>query len=353
MSLGLNGYTLTVAGRRLKYSVPVTGRPYRVRRFRLPWNRGPLFYAVLNMRFLVYLLQTKVDIILANDLDTLPACFLAARLRGKKLVFDSHELFSEVPELVHRRYVRRVWQFFERLLIPRIKFGITVSQSIADHYQQLYGTSFLVIRNAGRFKYDHEFEPAIASRERLIIYQGVLNLGRGLEMLIKSMKYLDQVKLWIVGGGDIGKKLKSLTGRLKLRNQVDFVGRLPIDDLWKFTSQASIGVSLEEDLGLNYQYALPNKLFDYIQARIPVIVSDLPEMKALVNQYGIGEVLTDRSPEGLASQIREMLQSKIPGEKYRVNLELAARELCWEREEEKLVTFFKRVSNPAWEPNSG
>ncbi len=297
----------------------------------------------------MYLLRTPVDIILSNDLDTLPASFLAARLRKKIVVFDSHELFSEVPELVNRRTIRTIWKRFEDFLIPRIDYGLTVGNLIARHYEDLYHKDFEVIRNVGKFRYDHEFSDEANPDELLVIYQGALNLGRGLELLVKSMKFLEKARLRIVGTGDIEKKLKQMVSRLKLRDKVEFTGRLPIEDLWNYTARARVGVSLEEDMGLNYQYALPNKLFDYVQARIPVIVSDLPEMRLIVEKYGIGEILTERTPEALASLIEQTMDRKHVEENYRINLELAARELCWEREEEKLITFFKRVSNPAWE----
>lgn len=352
LSLEENGYKLSVVGRRRRNSAAITDRPYQVRRFKLLFNTGPLFYVNLNIRLLLYLLNAKVDIILSNDLDTLPACHLAARIRKKELFFDSHELFSEVPELVDRPRIRKIWQALENYLVRKVENGFTVCDSIAEHYKELYNTNFEVIRNVGKFRYDYEFNVPKDGSPKLIIYQGALNYGRGLEMLIKSMQFLNGHQLWIVGTGDIEKKLKRLSSRLKLSDRIKFVGRMPLGELWNYTSKAGMGVSLEEDLGLNYQYALPNKLFDYIQARIPVVVSDLPEMRSIVTQYRIGKVLSKNEPEVLAATIREVLESESTTEKYKINLELAARELCWEREEEKLIKLFKRVSSPSWAENA-
>ena len=151
----------------------------------------------------------------------------------------------------------------------------------------------------------------------------------------------------------VSLKLKHLAKKLNLSEKVEFIGRLPLEKLWKYTANASIGISLEENLGLNYQYALPNKLFDYTQARIPVIISDLPEMTSIVKKYKIGKVLVERTPEKLALLIQEMLKEEVVQNEYATNLELAARELCWEKEEDKLIKLFRCVSDPTWEDTYG
>ena len=125
---------------------------------------------------------------------------------------------------------------------------------------------------------------------------------------------------------------------------MEFSGKVPIESLWKYTASADIGISLEEDLGLNYKYALPNKLFDYIQARLPVVISDLPEMKTIVTKYNIGKVLETRTPENLAATFRNVIESLKNNSSFNTNIELAARELCWEKEEDKLISLFRCVS---------
>jgi glycosyltransferase involved in cell wall biosynthesis len=232
----------------------------------------------------------------------------------------------------------------EKYLIPKIHLGFTVSQPIADYYLKNYKVQFSLIRNLGRFRYDNEFEGLEKDSNMLtVLYQGSVNLGRGLELAIRSMKHLDKVQLWIVGDGDIISKLRHLATHLGLKERVKFFGRIPIEKLWNYTAKADLGISLEEDLGLNYRYALPNKLFDYIQARIPVICSDLPEMATIVKQYKIGLVLKERTPVKLAESIKRLLTKGAQKSKLNSAIELAARDLCWEREEEKLITLFKRV----------
>ena len=347
-SLEANGFMLMVVGREFSHSKKLITRSYTIKRFRLWFNKGPLFYANLNIRFFFFLLRADVDIILSNDLDTLPAGWLAAKLRRKKLVFDSHELFPEVPELVRRPVVRSIWLLIERILIKRISYGSTVSDAIANHYNNKYNKPFVVIRNVGRFHNDTDFEGIIKDDDKkTIIYQGALNVGRGLELAIQSMMHVENIRLQIIGDGNIREKLEKLVSDLGLDNKVEFVGRIPLEELWEYTAKAHLGISLEEDLGLNYQFALPNKLFDYIQARIPVVVSDLKELSAMVDRYAIGKILTDRTPDKLGEVFTIMLEDELTKGVYYTNLEIAARELCWEREEEKLIELFKRVSTLA------
>lgn len=346
VTLTQHGFIVTIVGRKFRYSQDLFDRPYFTRRFFMKVNKGPFFYVFFNLRFFFYLLRTKPDIIVANDLDTLLAGYLASKLIRKPLLLDSHEYFTELPELVDRKFVRKFWIILERFLLPRIKYGYTVSEGIAQRYKELYNVDFKVIRNVGLFKYDHEFKNTSTPKPyRIIIYQGVLNIGRGLELIIEAMQYLDNYKLWLIGGGDIENKLKELVKEKKLNEKVLFFGRVPLDKLWHYTQQADIGISLEEDLGLNYRFALPNKLFDYVQARLPVLISDLPEMRQLIEKYQIGIVAEKRTPKDIAKYIEVLLSEEDMSIRKR-NLELAARELCWQREEDKLIDIYHQVIGP-------
>ena len=345
-----NGYLVTIVGRKFSFSENLFSRPYKTRRFKLWFNRTFLFYANYNLRLLVYLLKVPVDIIVANDLDTIPACWLASRLRRKVLIFDSHELFTEVPELIDKPIIKGVWRIHERLLLRKIKLGYTVSEPIQQYYKKQYGHDYELIKNVGFFRF--ESNTHLKNDKKVIVYQGAVNKGRGLELMFQAMRHLDGYVLWIVGNGDIMDELKELADKLFLHDKVVFIGRVPLDIVKKYTNQAQIGFSLEEDMGLNYRYALPNKLFDYVQARIPVIVSDLPEMKNLVETYKIGSVLEDRNPEKLAMLVKKLVDNKKGSEDLKRNLELAARELCWQREEEKIILLYRKASESILQRNA-
>ena len=336
-----------LVGRKLPSSQEVDGRPYRTCRMRLLFRKGPLFYACYNTRLFFFLLFHKADMLVSNDLDTLPASYMAARIKRLPLVYDSHEYFTEVPELIDRAFTRNIWAWIEKRILPRIQNSYTVCQSIADAYNQKYDIRMEVIRNLPVCDRKEPRRPDLldCGPKQIIIYQGALNEGRGLENMITAMQYLDAYQLHIFGDGDIAGKLAELRKALNVEDRVGLMGRLPFRQLKAYTRQASLGISIEEDLGLNYRYTLPNKLFDYIQARIPVLVSDLPEMRKVVEQYEIGQILRDTDPEMLAKQVKEMMDSDELRMIWKKNLYKAASELCWENEEEKLGMIYLKALN--------
>ncbi len=329
--LSAQGFEVCCIGRRLKGSPRVESSAFHVRRFRMLFSKGPLFYACYNLRLLLTLLFVKKSsLFVSNDLDTLPASMLASRIRRVTLIYDSHELFTQVPELIDRKTVQSVWLWIEARLLPRLEYALTVNYSIATIYERLYGTPFRVLRNVPeRLEY---YSPARDGKEReIIIYQGALNVGRGLELMIDVMQYLDNTVFVLAGTGDIHKELISRVKRLDLGERVQFMGRMMPAELVSLTMSADLGISMEEDRGLNYRYALPNKLFDYIQCRVPVLCSDLPEMTRIVESYGVGISTAERDPEKLAGIIRYMLKERSGGA-WMEALEKAAAELCWENE---------------------
>jgi len=322
------GFDVLLIGRSLKNSPEVGQRPYRIHRMWLPFSSGPLFYASYNIALLWQLLFRKADLLLSNDLDTLPANFIASKVKGCALVYDSHEYFTEVPELVARPRTRAIWERIEQMLVPRVKHAFTVSPAIADAYRAKYGVQFRVVRNLPVLE---EFETVTPTHPPVILYQGSVNLGRGIDLAIRAMQHVDGAVLTIAGSGDVLEEMKTLAHELQVSDKVQFLGRLPFAELSTVTRSAAIGISLEEDLGLNYRFALPNKLFDYIHAGIPVLTSDLPAMREVVETYGIGEVLHDRDPKALAQQLLTMLNEN-KQVYWRTNCQLAAQKLNWQQE---------------------
>ena len=178
---------------------------------------------------------------------------------------------------------------------------------------------------------------------KIILYQGAVNIGRGLEQAILSMHFLEGAKLFIAGDGDIKSQLETLVKNENLENKVEFTGRLPLEQLSDLTVKADLGLSIEEDLGLNYRFALPNKLFDYIQAQVPVLVTNLPEMKAIVEKYDIGEITDSLEPKILAKKMDSALFDSEKRNNWKVKLKTAAGELTWENEEKELQKIFSEL----------
>ena len=340
------GTEITVIGRKLPGSPDIISNKVKYKRFKLLFRKGLLFYMEYNLRLFCYLLTCRADVFVANDLDTLAGNFLAARMRRKKLVYDSHEYFTEVPELRGRHFIKFIWRTIEKIIVPKISISYTVCESLAKIYNEKYGIQMQVVRNLSLCNRDY---PVLSRKlqkkdERIILYQGALNKGRGLELAIKAMKYLGNARLVIIGGGDIENELHFLVKNENVNEKVTFIGRVPWQELGIYTRQADIGISLEENLGLNYYYALPNKLFDYIQAKVPVLVSDFPEMRQIVNHYEIGRTILTEDSRELANVFIDMLSNKELIKKWKTNLENAATELCWEIEEIKIKEIFSKIT---------
>lgn len=337
-SLSGMGFEPLLIGRLLSESHPVE-RDYSTHRMKLLFRKGPLFYFEYNLRLFFHLLHTDVDVFVANDLDTLPANYLASGIKRKPLVYDSHEYYTEVPELIGRPFVKAIWTWIEKLLVPRVDAAYTVCASIAEVYRDLYGVDFKVVRNLPVYsQVDRLIGTPIEKTDssKIILYQGALNLGRGIEAAIRAMQFIEGAVLWLVGDGDLTSQLKQLVTELNLDQKVKFMGRLPLNQLVEITRQADLGISLEEDLGLNYRFALPNKLFDYIQAGVPVLVSNLPEMRRIVDQYQIGAIAETHQRRDLAEIMKSALFDQEKIKLWKQNLPMAAKALCWENEEEIL-----------------
>lgn len=328
-------------GRKFSQSMPVK-RKYKTKRFGLLFNKKIWFYAEYNIRLFIYLLFKKFDFLVANDLDTLPANYCISKLKQKPLVYDSHEYFTEVPELISKKKVKRVWKAFERAILPKVLCSYTVSDSIAEEYNKKYNINMHVVRNLPlKSKKITVPEPPLQLPDnKIIIYQGSLNIHRGLETMINAMHFLNDWSFVIIGTGDIEDKLKDMVQQQKLNSKVWFLGAVPFDELPYYTQKADIGISLEEHAGLNYYYALPNKLFDYIHAKIPVLCSNMKEMAALVNHYTIGEITETLEPSSIAQKINSIKANHSIWEK---NLDIAANELCWENETARLEIIYKSL----------
>jgi len=344
-SLSKMGFDVLLVGRKLKRSIPVV-RAYKTKRLNLLFKKSAFFYAEYNFRLFLILLFRKVDVYLSNDLDTLPANYLASLIRKKELVFDSHEYFTEVPELVNRPKVKRIWEKIEKRILPKIEHTYTVCRSIADVYNKKYGVNMKVIRNIPEYDpYTENEVPEIEkmfSGIRIILYQGSVNIGRGLEEVIDAMNYIENAVFLIIGDGDIKKTLEEKVIESNLKDKVHFAGKIPFSGLKAYTKYAHIGISLEKNIGLNYYYALPNKLFDYIHAGVPVLTSRLPEIERIVDEYGIGIFIENHEPEHIAERIRFMLNSNDDYSLFKNNTKKAAVELCWENEEKVLKDIFKQ-----------
>lgn len=337
------GFKIHLIGRELKNSLPVK-RDYKTTRMRLIFNKGPLFYVEYNIRLFLLLLFTKKHVLLSNDLDTLLPNFLVAKLTSKPIVYDSHELFTEVPELIHRPKIQKVWLAIESFVFPKLKDVFTVCNSIASYYYQQYSVDVKVLRNVpsqhiiGNSKPPHKITSFIKGKQSLI-YQGAVNVGRGIELMIDVVAQMENTVLCIIGNGDVFNEIQQKIERNNLLDKVLLYGAVRPKELKFITPLFDVGLSFEENLGMSYTYALPNKVFDYIQAEIPCLVSDLPEMVRLVDDYKIGEVIQSRSINSIVEKINKLIENK---ENYTTKLQEAKSILNWENESKVLKQVYTK-----------
>ena len=340
-SLSTAGYQIDLIGNSWS-GLPHMERPYPFSRIIL--KSKLLRYAYVEFQWKLYQqLLKKTDkncILLANDLDTILPNYLISKKLGIPLVFDSHEIFTEMPAL-QGRFTQKIWRRLQTWLIPKLSYMMTASESYADWFAKTYEIKRPITVQNFPVKIENSQIYSETNFPKIILYQGVINPSRGLDHIISAMKSIENAELWIAGDGPKKVELETLTRTLGLDSKVKFLGKLLPNDLREITRKADVGLSIEENNGLSYYYSMPNKVSDYIQARIPVIVSDFPEMRKVVDRFGTGEKISDHSQ--LAEKIEIVLRNgKVF---YKDALDKAAAELCWEKEEPKLLRLFKKVTD--------
>src|SRR5574343_30696 len=343
------GYDVLLVGRKKKDSVELPPRSYATKRFKLAKEKGAGFYALYNLRLFFFLLTKRANLLVSNDLDTLLANYAASKFKpNARLVYDSHEYFTEVPELIHRPRVQKVWEGIESWIFPKLKTIYTVNESIAQLYRDKYKKDVLVVRNISpTFLLDHLPSKAaldIPENTFLIIIQGAgINVDRGSEEAIEAMKLIENACLMIVGDGDVVAQLKETVEREHLGEKVRFYGKRPYAKMMAFTHHADVGLTLDKPTNMNYLYSLPNKVFDYIHASTPIIATDLVEIKRVIEKHDLGTILPELTPENLANAIRELQVNPSKLEQFKANCMLASKVENWESEQHILEEIYPKV----------
>lgn len=341
-----SGYDVILVGRQLKNSLPLTSKPYQRHRMKLFFSQGPLFYAEYQFRLFVFLLSKKHTLLYSNDLDTLLPNYISSRLKHSKLIYDSHELFCEVPELLENPKKRQIWKKIEKWIFPKLESIITVNKSIANIYQKEYHKRIYVVRNIPITRSDIQLKTKVElnlpNHKKIIILQGAgINIQRGAEEAVEAMQWVDNAILLIVGSGDVLATLKQMVKELNLNKKVIITGKVPYDELAQYTHIADLGLSLDKDTNMNYRYSLPNKLFDYIHANVPVLVSPLVEISRIVSDYQIGIIIKNHDPKHIAQSINDAFNHHETYTLWEKNLKRAKKELSWEKEEQILLECIK------------
>jgi glycosyltransferase involved in cell wall biosynthesis len=339
-SLAAEGYQVMLVGRKLKESVPLTNQPFQQKRLACFFTKGKPFYVEFNIRLFFFLLFQKIECICAIDLDTIIPCYVISLLKKIPRVYDAHELFCEMKEIVTRPRIYSIWKMIEKFSVPKFQYGYTVNQPIADEFKKMYGVNYAVIRNFPLLK------PLIIpeKKEKYILYQGAVNEGRSFETLIPAMQHVS-IKLVICGNGNFMEQTVRLVEEYNLQHNVIFQGRILPDELQKITNNAWIGLTLFENKGLSNYYSLANRFADYIHAGVPQLCVNYPAYREINDRLNVAVLLENLHPETIAYHLNRLLSDELSYETLQQNCVAARQKLNWNEEEKELLRFYKNLKH--------
>lgn len=343
-TLADNGYGVTLIGRLKPDSLPLEGQNYHQIRLKCWFHQGVFFYLEYNIRLSLFLFSRNLGpyILYTVDSDTLLAGGVVKYFKGLYQVFDAHEYFTEVPELKTKPLVRRVWKIIENIFVPKADAHVTVGSCLADIFSKKFSKKFIPILNVPTLSYKqsegNKAEPPI------ILYQGMLNKGRGLEPMIKAMEQIDHAVFYIIGEGDISSELRMLANNSTASERIHFLGWKSYAEMSAITSKATLAINLLENSSISYYYSLANKFFDYMHAGVPSVNMAFPEYTAIINRYEVGVTIDRLDPSLIATTIKGLLIN--PQKMYQMQqaCQKAKQVHHWAHESEKLLLMFSQLA---------
>ena len=337
-ALSQAGYDVTLIGFKRKQSKALIERPFKQKRIPIIAEKGKLLYVDYWLKLFFTLLFRKADILCAIDLDTIMPIYYASKIKNTKRVYDAHELFTELKEVISRPRVHKMWLWIERHTVPNFPVGYTIGECYAEEFKRKYGVSYAIVRNATILKPLQVPD----KKEKYILYQGAVNVGRRFEQLIPAMRWVD-VPLIICGEGNFYEETKALVAAYKLEQKVIFKGYVPPEELRQYTLSASIGITLFEDTSLSNRLSMANRFFDYMHAAVPQLCVQYPEYEKVNTRFEIATLIDDPTPENIASALNRLLQDEVYYQRLAQNC-LAAREVyCWQEEEKRLLKTYENL----------
>lgn len=352
-ALAQAGYAVTLVGRRLRgargaggaQDTAAAGETHFARvRFRTWFGSGKLFYAEMNLRIFLYLLFHRTDMVCAVNLDTIVPVWAISVLKRIPRIYDARELFTELAEVVARPRIQRVWLWVERRMVPRFPNGYAVCQSIADELYRRYDVGYAVVRNMTVLR-----NPVPGARpldRPYLLYQGAVNYGRGLDVLIPAMKHVP-LPLVICGTGNYIDQSRALAEEHGLGRKVIFTGQLPPRELVRYTYNAHAGINLVEREGLNQYFSLPNKFFDYIHACLPQVAMDYPEYRRIQDAFEVAVLIPDVTEPLVVEAILRLCNDPVLYGRLQANCRQARLVFNWQIEERVLLrTYEAAFSKP-------
>lgn len=315
--------------------------------FKLDKSRSSISYYLNFLRILFSeLLKTNSSIYIAEDIYTLPLVTFIAKLRKAKLYYNSREFYTFLGGLRNRKMLQNTIRWIERFFIKKVDQVLVTGEGDAQFLQEYYGISnTVVIRN---LPLERKPENKIDLREKLnvpeidliLLYQGVILEGRGFKQILDALAEVDNFHLVTLGSGVFQSEYEKFAEELNISNRVHFLGTIDQSELINYTATADIGLALIENISKSYYYALPNKLFEYIMAEVPVLCSNLPQMKKIVEEYKVGEVVDIEKDGELVARLKSLTNNRDNLFEYKQNCKTASTELNWQKEYEKVKFLF-------------
>jgi glycosyltransferase involved in cell wall biosynthesis len=310
-----------------------------VKVFKLTKGKVSLFFYLSFARILIReLLKTKADIFFSEDIYTLPFVFIIAKLKRARVYYNSREIYAFIGGLRNRPYLQTLIRYIEKIFITKVDLVLTTGWMDSSYLEKSFGiNNTLVIRNIPTYQTPKgiiDFRKLYGLDKNVIVllYQGVLLEGRGVPNILRAMIKMPDTVLIIVGDGEKKSNFIKLAGSLGVKDRVIFTGMISQKELINYTAGADIGLALIENISISYYYALPNKLFEYIMAGLPLLSSDLPQMKEIIEKYNVGESISIENDENIINAIRKWINEPGLLALYRKNCQSAALELNWHEE---------------------
>ncbi len=302
------------------------------------------FWIILRM--IVTGMRLDADVYHSNDLNTLPQGWICARvLRRRKLVYDSHEVQSS------RTGYGRLHAWSERFLIRHSDLMLMTTAMRAEYVAKRYKIPPpTVIRNLPRLlepdpdKGDLHALLQLPRDEPILLYQGGIQVGRGLEQLLEAVPAIERGTVVLMGEGRLKSKIVRMVRERHLESRVRFAPRVPYLELYHYTAHAFLGFQVIQNVCFNHYSTISNKLLEYIMAGVPAIVSDFPEMKRIVEKYGVGLCIDSSRPEAIAAAANRLLDDRDLYERCRRGCSQARRELNWEQEAGRFVELYRELA---------
>ena len=342
-SLAGAGWKVTLIGRKKKKSGTVLLSNIKVIRVNTWFERGIGFYFVLNVQFFFRALLARTACLMSVDLDTLPGIRLASVLRNKTMIWDCHEIFSQMPELYKNPLKQKTWKLLERLTVPSLGKVIAVNEGVARYLENNYSIKAAIVHNYP-VSYPEEIPPEVKLASGLVLFQGAINEGRCLDILIRSVHRLDPaLKLVIIGDGPLKSYIQSLSRSLGLEHSIEFSGELPPEELRKRTPGVFLGISLLDANHGNSLISLANKNLDYIMAGVPALTMNFPEYYKINVQWPVAILLQTVTEETVSKKINSLFHDLTAYRSMHSACLEARQVLCWERESGKLISFLNNM----------